>query len=171
MGLLQVLSLPLPPALRAASRAAVGREPGAEGRPVNGMSKSDRLAQAAVNWRQAYQSAGDRIAALKSAIASHYAGQHPALLKAIDRGVAKLDGVLANVDRRLADVLANASKAGNDAARAAELKSAKALLAQYIGYVKGEPLVAHMDQNPFGVKTDLRVLLAAALTDAAKAIG
>ena len=51
------------------------------------------------------------------------------------------------------------------------LKNAKAILTQYIGYVKSEPLVAHMDQNPFGVKTDLRALLAGGLTDAAKAIG
>jgi hypothetical protein len=45
------------------------------------------------------------------------------------------------------------------------------LLAQYIGYVKSEPLVAHIDQNPFGVTTNLRALLVGALTDAATAIG
>jgi hypothetical protein len=171
MGLLQVLNLPMPRALQAAGRATVGPKSGADGRPVGGRSKSDRLAQAAENWRQAHQSADERIGALKSAIAAHYAGRHPALLEEIDRGVGRLDGVLANVDRRLADLLANASKAGSDAAREPALKSARMLLAQYIGYVKSEPLVAHMDQNPFGVKTDLRLLLAAALTDAAKAIG
>jgi len=37
--------------------------------------------------------------------------------------------------------------------------------------VKGEPLVAHMDKNPFGAKTDLQDLLVAGLAKAAKAIG
>ena len=71
---------------------------------------------------------------------------------------------------RLADSLASAGKAADDAARKAELKNAKSLLTEYITYVKSEPLIAHIDDNPFGVKTDLRALLAGALTDAVKAM-
>ena len=36
--------------------------------------------------------------------------------------------------------------------------------------MKGEPLVAHIDQNPFGVKTGLQALLVAGLSKAAQAI-
>lgn len=79
--------------------------------------------------------------------------------------------VLDNVDHRLADSLVNASRAADDSARKAELKNAKSILAEYIGYMKSEPLVAHMDQNPFNVETDLKALLIGGLTSAAKAIG
>jgi hypothetical protein len=169
MSLLQALNLPESPARTGRASAT-----GARGRPSPApaaAAKQARLSQAAAGWHAIHLQADERIEALKAAIKAHYAEAHPALLKEIERGVGKLDNVLDNVDQRLADLLLNASKAGSDAARAAELKDAKALLAQYIGYVKSEPLVAHIDRNPFGVKTDLRVLLVTALTDAAKAIG
>jgi hypothetical protein len=134
-------------------------------------SKPQRLEQAAASWRQTHRQADERIEALKSAIKAHYAGAHPELLQEIEKGAAKLDGVLDNVGRRLADMMANAGKAGDDGARKAELQNARALLTEYIVYVKSEPLIAHMDANPFGVKMGLRALLAAGLTDAAKAIG
>ena len=82
----------------------------------------------------------------------------------------KLDEVLATIDHRLADSLATAGKAADDGARKAELQTAKAILTEYINYVNGGPLVAHIDQNPFGVKTDLRSLLTAALTKAGKVL-
>ena len=63
------------------------------------------------------------------------------------------------------------SDAPDDRARDAELKKAKAILAEYIGYIKGEPLIAHIDQNPWKVKTDLKALLVSGLTSAAGAIG
>jgi len=154
MSLLQLLKLPTLP-----------RSP-----PV-APSKPERLEQAAASWCQTHRQADERIEALKSAIKAHYAGAHPELLQEIENGAAKLDGVLDNVDRRLADMMANAGKAGDDGARRAELKNARALLTEYIVYVKSEPLIAHMDANPFGVKMGLRALLAAGLTDAAKAIG
>lgn len=154
MSLLQILKLPMLP----------GSAPVVT-------SKPERLAQAAASWRQTHRQADERIEALKSAIKAHYAEAHPELLQEIEKGAARLDGVLDNVDHRLADVMVNAGKAGDDAARKTELKNAKALLTEYIVYVKSEPLIAHMDANPFGVKTGLRALLAAGLTDAAKAIG
>jgi hypothetical protein len=65
---------------------------------------------------------------------------------------------------------ATAGKAGDDGTQKAELQNAMAILTEYINYVKGAPLVAHIDQNPFGVKTGLEALLAAGLTKAAKVI-
>ncbi len=138
--------------------------------PVEAAS-ADKFSQAAETWRQTHRQADERITALKAAIKTQCAGGHPAFLQEIEKGLLKLDDVLNTVDHRLADSLASAGKAMDDAARAAELKSAKALLAEYIGYVKSAPLVAHTDRNPFGVKTDLKGLLAGGLSQAAKAIG
>ena len=113
----------------------------------------------------------ERITALKQSVQAHYADGHPQLLQEIVKGLVKLDEVLNNVDHRLADALANAGKAADDGARKTELKNAKSLLTAYINYVKGEPLIAHMDENPFGVQTGLKKLLVGGLTQAAMAIG
>jgi hypothetical protein len=51
------------------------------------------------------------------------------------------------------------------------LKNSKVILAEYIGYVKSEPLITHMDSNPFGVKINLRQTLVEAVTHAAQTIG
>ena len=52
-----------------------------------------------------------------------------------------------------------------------ELGVAKAILAEYIKYVKSEPLIEHIDANPFGVKTGLKAALAGSLTHLAQSIG
>jgi hypothetical protein len=161
MTLLQTLKLPSLPK-KAPQAAASGAAASA--------GKIAKLSQAAESWRQSHGKASERIAALKKSVQAHYADGHPDLLKDIDDGLAKLDAILDTVDHRLADSLASAGKTGDDAARKAELKNAKSLLTEYITYVKSEPLIAHIDGNPFGVKTDLRALLAGALTDAAKAM-
>lgn len=164
MSLLRVLKLPpLPPraAQPAPGNAADGDAP----------AKARRLSLAAESWRRTHGQADQRISALKASVKAHYAGGHPALAQEVEKGLAKLDEVLDNVDHRLADSLAQAGKAADDSARKAALQDAKSILAEYINYVKSEPLVAHIDANPFKVKTDLRALLAGGLTDAAKAIG
>src|SRR5450432_1028697 len=134
-------------------------------------AKNEKLFQASEAWRRTHGQANERITALKAAVKSHCADAHPELRQEIEKGLGKLDEVLNTVDHRLADSLANAGKAVDDSAQKAELKSAKAILTEYINYVKSEPLVAHVDQNPFDVKTDLKGLLVTGLTNAAKAIG
>ena len=155
MSLLQALKLTPPPGLGAPPAPA----------------RHEKLFQASEAWRRTHGQANERIAALKAAVKSHCADAHPELRKEVEKGLDKLDQVLDTVDHRLADSLANAAHAADENARKAELKSAKAILTEYIGYVKSEQLVAHVDQNPFAVKTDLRGLLVAGLTSAAKAIG
>jgi hypothetical protein len=162
-GLLQVLNLlPLP---------VKGAAPAAASQAAAAVSKNEKLSLASSGWRRTHQQASERIAALKVAAKAHYAKEHPEIVREIDKGLDKFDNVLDTVDHRLADSLALAGKAKDESARQAELKNAKAILTQYISYVKSEPLVAHMDSNPFGVKTDLRALLAGGLTEAAKVIG
>ena len=104
-------------------------------------------------------------------VLAQYAHEHPDLLKEIDQNLVKLDGVLDKLDHRLADSLAKAHQAKDDAARSAELKNAKVILADYIKYVKSEPLIAHIDANPFGVNTNLKKVLSESLTHMAQSIG
>lgn len=168
MGLLQVLNLPAPPA-KSARQSPSGDS--AVGRAAKPDARQERLSKAADAWRDVHRLADERIEQLKGAILAHYAGRRADLVAEVEKGAAKLDAILDNVDHSLADILADAASAVSEGTLKAELAKAKALLTQYIGYVKGEPLVAHMDSNPFGVRTDLKVLLVTGLTQAAKAIG
>jgi hypothetical protein len=167
MGLLDALGLPAKP--RAAAKAPAAQQAAAG--DAAGKAKTQRLAKAADEWRRTHAQASQRIASLKAAIQSHYADGHPELVQAVEQALVQLDEILDNVDHRLADSLAHASSAADDRARDAELRNAKAILAEYIAYMKGEPLIAHIDQNPWKVKIDLKVLLVGGLTHAAKAIG
>ena len=166
MALLQLLGLPSSP--RAAGSAAPGRHAPAG---AAGKAKTERLAKAAEAWRQTHGQADQRIGMLKAAIQSHYADGHPELVQAVEAGLVKLDEILDNVDHRLADSLARAGNAPDDPSRDVELRNAKAILTEYIDYMKSEPLIAHMDENPWQVKIDLKALLVGGLTTAAKAIG
>jgi len=168
MSLLQALKLPpLPPR----GAAPMSGKNIADAKTAAPGGKTERLSQSAETWRETHRQADERITALKESIQAHYADGHPQLLQEIDKGLVKLDKVLDNIDHRLADALTNASKAADDGARKTELKNAKSLLTEYINYVKREPLIAHMDENPFGVQTGLKKLLVGGLTQAAMAIG
>jgi len=50
------------------------------------------------------------------------------------------------------------------------MANAKAILSDYIKYVKSEPMIAHMDANPFGVDTNLKKVLTDSLTHVAQVI-
>ena len=107
---------------------------------------------------------------VKKAVKGHYAHEHPDLVKQIHEGLEKLDGIMEKLDHRIADALAKAHAAKDEAARKAELKNAKVILADYIQYVKSEPLVAHVDKNPW-VKVDLKKTLIDTITHMAQSIG
>jgi hypothetical protein len=178
MSLLQALKLPTPASLGgstapAASPATAATKPTtATMKPASPASpaKAGKLGDAAAAWRDTHRQADERIKALQAAVKAHCADSPAALRAEIEKGLARLDAVLDAVDHRLADALDKAGGAKDEAARQAELAMAKALCAEYIGFVRGDPLVAHIDQNPFGVKTGLAALLGAGLGAAAKAI-
>lgn len=128
------------------------------------------LAKAPDVWHGMRKVVDTNIEEVKRAIKGHYAHEHPSLLKEIDQNLAKLDAITDKLDHRIADALAKAHAAKDEAARKAELKSAKTILAEYIGYVKSEPLIAHLDANPW-VKIDLRNTLTTTLTHMAQSIG
>ena len=168
MSLLKALNLPPLPPGRATPSAAAETVTGLAAPPTG---QNEKLAQAAEAWRKTHRQADERVAALKAAIKAQCAGSPAPLLQGLDQGLAKLDGVLGTVDGRLADALDRATAMTDDVARQSELRSAKAIVTQYLNHLKAEPLVAHMDTNPFGVRTGLKSMLVKALTQVAKAVG
>lgn len=129
------------------------------------------LAKAPGVWHSTRDILDKNITALKKAVLATCADESPDLIKQIDRNLRKLDGIMDELDTELADSLAKASVAKNDAAKKAELKNSKRILADYIKYVKTEPLIAHVDDNPFGVQTNLKKVLIGSLTHMAQSIG
>jgi len=131
---------------------------------------SPALAKAPNDWRQARNNIEKSITQMKTAIRKEFAGEAPELIADIEKNMSKLDGILDKLDARLADSLDKARSAKDAAARAAELRNSKTLLADYIKFVKAEPLIAHIDSNPFGVKTNLKQSLTTSLTELARAM-
>ncbi len=122
-------------------------------------------------WHGTRDILGTNIQELKKGILAHYGTEHPDVLKEIDEQLKKLGVILEKLDHRLADSLDEANAADDDDARAAELKNAKSILTDYIKYVKSESLIEHVDSNPFGVDTKLKLVLLDALAHMAKSIG
>lgn len=143
---------PVPPAPRAA-----------EPHPV-------RLAKASTAWHGTRSMVDGTCQQLKQAIRAHYGKSHPDLIREIESNMHKIDTIVDRLDHTLAVSLKKASAAPTDTARAAELRVARGILNQYIVYVKAEPLIGQIDRNPFGVKCNLRQVLASSLTQMSQTI-
>jgi hypothetical protein len=128
------------------------------------------LDTAAMVWRGTRELLATNIQELNKGVLGHYGNDNPKLVKAIEAELKKLGVILDKLDHRLADSLELANAAADDAARREELKNAKSILTGYIEYVKSEPMIAHIDANPFGVDTRLKVALMESLTHLAKSI-
>jgi peptidoglycan hydrolase-like protein with peptidoglycan-binding domain len=100
---------------------------------------------------------------LKKGVMAAYGTEHQDLLTAIDGSLGNLNKVVDKLDTRLADALDAAYKAKDDQARVPELKNAESIMQEYLKYVDGEPLIGHMDSNPFGVETSLKKVISDSL--------
>jgi hypothetical protein len=149
---------PLPPAPAAPQPVAMPK-----------LGKAE-LSKAPTVWHGMRKVVDTNIDQVKKAVRGHYAHEHPDLVKEIDANLEKLDGITDKLDHRIADTLAKAHAAKDEAARKMELKNAKVILADYIKYVKSEPLIAHIDSNPW-VKVDLKKTLVDTMTHMAQSIG
>ena len=81
-----------------------------------------------------------------------------------------MNRIMDRLDHRLADQMELAHKAKDETSRKAELAKCKTILAEHIKYIQSEPLIAHIDSNPFGVKTDLKPTLMAVIPHFAKIV-
>lgn len=129
------------------------------------------LAKAPQVWKGTQDIIEKNINALRQAIKTKYGSEDPGFREEIDKNMEKLDVIIEKLDDRLSDSLAKAYASKDNLGRNSELKNSKAILAEYINYVRSEPLIAHIDANPFGVKTNLKAVLTGSLTHLAQAIG
>jgi hypothetical protein len=128
------------------------------------------LVRAPLVWNGTRHILDHNIAELKRAIRQEYANEEPALLAEIDQHVKRVDVILEKLDTRLAQTLERAGAAKADADRKAEIQAAKKILAEYIAFVKSEPLIDHVDRNPFGVDTKVRKVITDSLTHMVRSI-
>jgi peptidoglycan hydrolase-like protein with peptidoglycan-binding domain len=128
------------------------------------------LARAPLVWHGTRNILEHNIKELKRAIRQEYANEHPTLLAEIDQNVQRVDVILEKLDARLAQTLERAGAAKSAAQRKTEIESAKAIVADYIAFVKREPLIDHIDNNPFGVNAQVRKVVTDSLTHMIKSI-
>ncbi|HZR21035.1 MAG TPA: peptidoglycan-binding domain-containing protein [Verrucomicrobiae bacterium] len=128
------------------------------------------LGKASSVWHNMRAVIDTNLEQVKKAATAHYAHEDPNLAREVQQNLGKLDGIKGKFDHRIADSLAKAHAAKDEASRKAELKKAKGILAEYINHVKSEPLIAHVDSNPW-LKINLRKTLVDTITHMAQAIG
>jgi peptidoglycan hydrolase-like protein with peptidoglycan-binding domain len=128
------------------------------------------LARAPQVWHGTRDILDHNINELKRAIRQEYANEHPTLLAEIDQNVQRVDVILEKLDARLAQTLERAGATKDAAKRKAELANAKTILADYVAFVKSEPLIEHIDKNPFGVNAQVRKTITDSLTHMIKSI-
>jgi hypothetical protein len=121
-------------------------------------------------WHQTRGVMTKSIENLRAAIKKEYASEAPELNAEIDKGIAQMDRIMARLDHKLAEQIDKAHKAKDEATRKAELAKAQNILKEHIKYVQSEPLIAHIDSNPFGVQTNLKKTLMMSFTHVAKVI-
>ena len=155
-----------------ASAGAAAPTASAKPKPPSGpaATKLALLGAAPQVWMQTRTVMSKSIDQLRDVIRKEYASHPPEVLADIEKGMEKMGQVTARFDHRLAEAMEKASTAKGDAARKAELAKAMAILTEHIKYVQAEPMIAHIDANPFGVQTNLKKVLTASLTHMAKVI-
>jgi hypothetical protein len=122
-------------------------------------------------WSVTQRVVKSRIDQLKAAILETFAAEGADMVKDVEKNVAKLDAVFTRLDDDLATILERTAATTDAKDRADGLKLAKALLAEHIRFVKSEPMITHIDSNPFGIATNLQATLTKTLKHVASAIG
>jgi uncharacterized protein (UPF0305 family) len=121
-------------------------------------------------WKGTRQLLQANIDTLKEAIQAQLADEEGDLVQEVNDQLQKLNRIMDKLDKRLTNSLTNALETNDAAVRSEALQTSKGILAEYIQYVKSEPLIEHLDSNPFGVKMDLKATLTKSLTVLARAI-
>jgi hypothetical protein len=130
-----------------------------------------QLEKAPQVWKGTRQLLQNNIDTLKEAVQAQLAGEGGDLVDEVNDQLQKLNRIMDKLDKRLTNSLTNALETSDAALRNEALQKSKGILAEYIQYVRAEPLIEHLDSNPFGVKMELKATLAKSLTALARAIG
>jgi hypothetical protein len=159
-----------------AGAPAAGEDEGEPDRGAGGSGDPHReaivaeLAKAPEMWRGTRDLLQFNVDALRRAVEEQLADEGDDYAARIKAQLGQLDRVFQGLDRRLSDSLAKARDAGSDEERNGELGISRAIVADYLSYVKSEPLIRHLDANPFGVATNLEVTLTSSLQQLAKGL-
>ena len=153
---------------------------GESGKPKDGDEDEDaapsarprmELAATPKIWKGTREMLTNRIDSFAAAVKEQVAGEGDAFAEEVGSNLDKLNRILAKLDKRLTNTLTDAAESNDPANRTKLLQEAKVIVGEYIRYVRSEPLIDHLDNNPFGIKTNLKATLFASLTQVARAIG
>ena len=133
-------------------------------------AKGIELADTPKLWKGTRDLLQNKIDSFRKAVQSQLADEDGGFVEEVNGNLEKLDRILAKLDKRLTNTLTNAAETDDAGRRGESLREAKGIIAEYIQYVRSEPLIDHLDNNPFGVKTNLKATLSASLTQVARSI-
>ncbi len=151
-----------PPAPPAASAPAAPNGPAAPQAPASTMAKS-RLA-----WVATRKKIETDIGKLKGEIMAACKGQD--IEAALEAGFrSKVEPVLAKLDESLSDKLDEVNNAADANQRTKLIAEAKQIMQRYQSFVASEPIIKHLDENPF-VPLAIGKTLTATLTTLASAV-
>lgn len=103
-------------------------------------------------YRDTHAVISKQIDKLKSAIKQAYASEAPELIAEIDKGLAQMDSAISSFDHSIADEMDKARNAKDEATRQAHLEKCRALHAKNIRILASNPMIKHIENNPFGVQ-------------------
>jgi hypothetical protein len=145
---------------------------GAQNKPgqwatIDPAALNQQLAKAPQVWDGTRQIMQTKIDALKKAVQAQLGDEADHYIKDVNDQLQKLDRITGRLDKRLTDALGAAAQTTDPAQRKQALDQSKATLTEYVQYIKSEPLINHLDNNPFGVQMELM----ATLTKSLKSLG
>jgi hypothetical protein len=151
-------------------------ESGQEARP-SGPARSEApakpaspaLVKAPEVWQQTRRDIASNLGQLKAAVRKEFAEEGADLVAEIDGNMQKLDRILDTLDDKLEDALAKARR-GQSGGPQHRVATCQAPRGESHQIREVGTLIAHIDSNPFGVKTNLKQLLTERLTRVAQAI-
>jgi len=115
-------------------------------------AKLAALAAAPKVYRDTHAVIGKHIDKLKDAVKEVYKSEAPELIAKIEEGLKQLDSAISSFDHSIADEMEKAHKAKDEATRHAHLEKCRALHAKNIRTLASNPILKHIENNPFGVQ-------------------
>jgi hypothetical protein len=124
----------------------------------------------AVVWSKTRQLMHANVAKFKAAVQQEYKDEPPELQSQINTALGKLDTMLNSFDDKLEQSLNKAHNAPDDTSRKTELANSKEIIKGYLKAMASDPLVGHLDDNPFGVDMNIKLVLTKSLTQLARTV-
>ena len=97
---------------------------------------------------------------LQDTIRKEFETEAPEVVADIERNLNKITDVTKQFESKLADYLREAHDATDAASHNAAIRNAKAAMGEHMKYVASDPMIKLLDENPFGVPTDIKKTMA-----------